>query len=98
MIINNVEELIAHMKSIGIHFRDYPKADGIVKFDRIVNGKPAAQYVDTWIYWNNNNPEYIELGADYDGNPETWFSEQYLFPFNSSAFDEYLFDIETYRM
>ena len=96
MIIENVPELLGHMRDIGARFREQDfRYDEILKFDRTINGHEAAQYVDTWIYIPED--DYVEVGADYDGNPERWFSEHFDFPFDSDEFDNYLFDIETYR-
>lgn len=96
MIIENVQELLRHMRDIGVRFLEQDfRYDEILKFDRTVNGQEAAQYVDTWIYI----PEgaYVELGADYNGDPERWFSEHFNFPFDSDEFDDYLFTIEQHR-
>ncbi len=95
MMIRNVNDLIYHMGKIGVRFRDVLRAECMVKFDRFSDGEKAAKYVETWVHFPDSY--MVELGADYDGNPETWFSETFIYPFDSSEFDSYLFNIETHR-
>lgn len=95
MVIHNINELVAHMESIGCVFRKWvTRTDAEQKFDRYVGGEKAAKNVDTWLRFLDE--DLVELGADYEGDPEIWFSDEFVFPFESVHFDQYLFACEGY--
>lgn len=100
MTIYNREELLKHItEDLGVKFcESILKADTLLHFDRLINGKWVESNLNTWLLYPDDTK--VELGGDawyWDADPEFWVSEQFVFPFDSRDFDAYLFDLESYK-